>query len=230
MQTTNQGETSGPVPRPTVMPVDREKWRQELHLSNFVNAYYQYRDIQRLPGIRNILIIGPGQGLEALIFKWKGYQVSTFDIDATFEPDHIGSVHDLSAFRDVQFDAVIASHVLEHLALPFLDKSLQELARVARYALVYLPIHRRNFHLRFAPGIRGSDISLIFDYFNWLERPDGLTPKYSGQQHFWEVGLRGFRLADIKARVSAHFEIVSIYRNRDWIGSQNLVLKSSRWR
>ena len=96
------------IPIPAPMPVDRDHWAQELHLSNFVNSYYQYRDLQRLKDCRSLLIIGPGQGLDTCILKWRGYEVQTFDIDGTFKPDHLGSVHDLSRFENGTFDAVIA--------------------------------------------------------------------------------------------------------------------------
>jgi Methyltransferase domain len=214
------------VPPPTHMPVDREQWAQELHLSNFVNSYYQYRDLQRLKDCRKLLIVGPGQGLDTCVLKWRGYEVQTFDIDETFKPDHIGSVHDLSRFTDAAFDAVIASHVLEHLALPYLDRCLSELARVARYSLMYLPVHGRHVQLRMIPGFGGFDFSFIADIFNWLEKPDGLTQRYTSGQHYWEVGMRGFRVPDLIRRFSSHFEVLDTYRNRDWLPSQNFILKS----
>ena len=105
-------------PAPAVMPVDREAWRNQLHLSNFVNAYYHYRDLQRFPTCRRVLIVGPGQGLQTEVLKWRGYEVTTLDIDETFKPDEVGSVSDMNMFRDGAFDAAVASHVLEHLPNP----------------------------------------------------------------------------------------------------------------
>ncbi len=207
------------------MPVDRKAWFGELHLSNFVNSYYQFRDVQSLPNCRRVLIIGPGQGLVPEVLKWRGYQVTTFDIDETFNPDIVGSVHDLSVFRDRQFDAVIASHVLEHLPETYLDTALKELARVARYAILYLPVHGRHLHLRFI-GIKNIDWSFILDLFNPLEKPDGVTPRYMAKQHFWEIGMRGFRTKDMVKRFSNGFEVLSFYRNRDWLPSMNFILRS----
>lgn len=214
------------VPAPAPMPVDRVAWREQLGLSNFVNTYYQYRDLQTLPGCKTVLIVGPGQGFEALVLRWRGYDVTTFDIDDTFRPDHQGSVHDLTRFGNRSFDAVIASHVLEHLAVPYLDTTLGELARVARHALVYLPVHGRHAQVRVLPGVRGLDFSLVLDVFNWLEKPDGITPRYMRGQHFWEVGMRGFSVRQLKTRFSRCFAVVSAYRNRDWLPSQNFVLRS----
>lgn len=220
--------TARQVPAPAVMPVDREQWMRQLDLSNFVNAYYQYRDVQRFENCRRLLIVGPGQGLQTEVLKWRGYTVTTLDIDETFKPDVIGSVHEMTVFGDLQFDVAIASHVLEHLAVPYLDTALSELSRVARHALIYLPVAGRHFQARLQPGFKGIDISVLLDLFNYFHRPSGLEAKYCQRQHFWEVGMRGFRVRDLKARMSAWFDVVDVYRNRDWNPSVNFVLTSRR--
>lgn len=216
------------VPEPDVMPLDREEWFRQLHLSNFVNSYYQFRDLQLCTNAKNVLIIGPGQGLDTHILRWCGYSVTTFDIDHTYRPDIIGSVHDLSMFSDRQFDVVIASHVLEHLAVPYLDQSIAELARVAQWAIINLPVAGRHFQIRFCPGFKGIDLSFVLDLFNRFERPDGVTPKYCNGQHFWELGVRGFRVTDLLRRFEGHFRVLSHYRCRDWNPSYNFVLKSKQ--
>ena len=215
------------IPTPTVMPVDREKWAGELHLSNFVNTYYQYRDLQLCGDVKKILIIGPGQGLDTQVLKWRKYEVTTFDIDETFNPDVIGSVHDLSMFDDGSFDVVIASHVLEHLAVPYLDRCLEELARVSRYSLIYLPVAGRHFQWRLKMDLKGIDLSCIFDLFNYFHRPDGITPRYCSGQHYWEIGMKGYRVKDMTRRLSKYFKVLSNYRNKDWSPSHNFILKSN---
>lgn len=220
--------TTRPAPAPDVMPVDRAAWKRELHRSNFVNSYYQYRDLQQLPSVRRVLIVGPGQGLDTQILRWRGYEVTTFDIDETFTPDHLGSVHDMRAFSDAAFDAVIASHVLEHLAVAYLDEALREIARVGRYALVYLPVAGRHAQARIAPGFKNIEWSIVFDLFNYTDRPDGTTPRYCQGQHFWEIGRRGFSVRDVRRRLARDFEVLSDYRNPDWTPSYNFVLRSRR--
>ena len=217
------------TPAPNVMPIDREEWYKQLNLSNFINSYYQYRDIQQCGNAKRILIVGPGQGLDAQILAWRGYKIATLDIDDTFKPDTIGSVHDLSMFEDAQFDVVIASHVLEHIAVPYLEAALKELARVADWAIIYLPVAGRHSQIRIAPGFKGVDLTAIFDLFSLLEKPDGITPKYCGGQHFWEVGYRGFRVKDLINRFNKHFQVVNHYRNKDWNPSYNFVLRSQQY-
>lgn len=214
------------IPQPGVMPIDREAWRNELHLSNFVNSYCQFRDINSCKGVKSILVIGPGQGLDTAVFRWRGYQVTTFDIDDTFNPDIVGSCHEMPMFANGQFDAVIASHVLEHLPEPYLDRAIAELARVADYALVYLPVSGRTFHLRFSPGILGIDWSLLLDLRPFWHKPDGVASRYCQGQHYWEVGLRGYRPKDLIRRFSGKFDVLNSYRNRDWTPSYNFVMHS----
>jgi len=217
------------IPAPSVMPLDRVHWRTEIHRSNFVNTYCQYRDIKGLSNVKRILVVGPGQGLDTAVLRWAGYEVTTFDIDETFQPDVIGSVHDMHAFAGGQFDVVTASHVLEHLAVPYLDLGLAELARVARNALVYLPTYGRQIQLRVMPGFGDLDLSFVADIFNYLHRPGGVTPKYRDGQHFWELGMRGFRVRDLVTRMSVQFDVLRHYRNPDWPMSYNFVLRSLRY-
>lgn len=214
------------IPKPTKMPDNATIREGKLNLVNFINSYYVYRDMENLGNVKSILIIGPGQGLDTAILKWKGYEVTTLDIDDAFLPDIIGSVHDLNMFKNTQFDVVIASHVLEHLAVAYLDKSLEELSRVAKYAIVYLPVHGRHFQGRLKMDIKGIDLSCIFDLFNYFHKPDGVTPRYCQGQHFWEIGMRGFRVKDLKNRFSQYFEVINDYRNKDWVPSYNFVMRS----
>jgi predicted SAM-dependent methyltransferase len=215
----------GRIPAPAPMKVNAA-WRKRLDLSNFINTYSEYRDLQSFENCREVLIVGAGQGLDREVLRWRGYDVTTFDVDDRLGPDHVGSVHDLTAFPDQRFDAVIASHVLEHLAEPYLDRALEEIARVGKHALVYLPVHGAYARLRLETNYGNIDWSFVVNIFNYFEKPDGVTRRYMSNQHFWEVGMRGYRVKDLRTRMSKFFEILSVYRNRDWLPSQNFVLKS----
>ncbi|MBK9130715.1 MAG: methyltransferase domain-containing protein [Gammaproteobacteria bacterium] len=218
------------IPEPHVMPIDREKWKEKLSLCNFINAYYHYRDLVSVGGIKSVLLIGPGQGLEAGILRSRGFSVTTFDIDNTFRPDITGSVHDMTMFSNSQFDSVIASHVLEHLAEPYLDQSLSEISRIGRSALIYLPVAGRHMQFRWIAGFKNIDLTFTIDLFNYFRRHDGKSAKYCSGQHYWEIGVKGFRKKEITQRIRNHFEILHKYRNKDWPPSYNFVLKSKSFK
>ncbi len=219
-----------PVPTPTIMPIsgDRIAWRHNLDLVNFVNTFYVLRDVESLPDVNTVLIIGSGKGLDIPVLSWRGLQVTTLDIDPVFQPDFVGSVHDMKMFKTGSFDAAVASHVLEHLAEPYLDTSLAELSRVARYAVIYLPLHAwHQVWFRFQVDKR-IDINFTLDLRNPFHKPDGITPRYMSGQHFWHVGMSGFTVADLKRRMEPYFYILSVYRNPDRPVSHNFVLRSKQ--
>ncbi len=208
------------------MPVDAASWKRRLDLSNFVNAHYQYRDLSERCSAGRVLIVGPGQGLETAVLKWRGYDVVTADVEPTFEPDVICSVHDLSIFASQSFDAVIASHVLEHVPPDLLDTAIGEIARVSRFALVYLPVRGRRIQMRVQSGFGAIDWSFGVDLFNYFDKPLSGVRKYMAGQHYWEVGVRGYRVSQVRSRLERHFDVRRSYRNPDWPISWNFVLAS----
>lgn len=216
------------IPMPTVMPVNRETWFNQLNLSNFINSYYQFRDLQQFEDCHKVLIVGPGQGLDTQILKWRGYQVTTLDIDDTFLPDYVGSIHDMSMFADGEFDIIIASHVLEHLALPYFNQALGEIARVSRHALIYLPVNGLHLQIKFIPGLFGWNWSWILDICKWFRKPSDSVAQFMEGQHYWEIGLRGCSVKAISKRMQDYFELRCVYRNHDWLPSMNFVLSSRR--
>jgi len=211
---------------PGIMPIDREAWGKKINLCNFINAYYQMRDVGEFAAVKRILLIGPGQGLDTVVLRWRGYEVTTFDIDTTFKPNVVGSVHDMDMFKDSDFDVAIASHVLEHLPLSYLDKALAEIARVARHAIIYLPVHGRTIQMRLAPGLLGWDWSWIIDICYWWRKPNDEKARFMSGQHFWEIGLWSCSLKAIRERMENFFEIKRVYRNHDWRPSMNFLLSS----
>jgi hypothetical protein len=208
------------------MPIDTAKWKLALHRSNFMNVSAQFTDVNDISKSGKILIVGPGQGLEKLIFEWRGYEVITIDVDEILEPDLLASVHDLGLFDDKLFDFVIVSHVLEHIPPHLLSLSLSEISRVSKYALIYLPTAGRFFQCRLIPGVRNLDFSFTFSIFNIFDKPDDEFPRYVSGQHYWEVGRPGFNRRKLRREFRNNFHILKEYRNKDWPTSYNYVLKS----
>ena len=85
----------------------------------------------------------------------------------------------------------------------------------------------RHFQLRLKMDLKGIDLSLIFDLFNYLHRPDGLSARYCQGQHYWEQGMRGFTARALRSRFSSNFHVLRGDRNRDWLPSYNWILRSN---
>jgi hypothetical protein len=215
------------IAKPSTMPIDRIAWSKRIGIVNFINSYYQLRDTESFKKNKKILIIGPGQGLDKVILSWRGFEITTFDIDDTFKPDFIGSVHNMSAFHDGDFDVAIASHVLEHLPLEYFQTCLSEIARVSRNALIYLPVNGLSALFHFEVGI--WQFSYLYDVCKWWKKPDSLKPSFMSGQHYWEIGVGGCSKSIIKKKIEREFMIKSMYRNHDWRPSMNFVLTSRRF-
>jgi hypothetical protein len=209
------------------MPLDAKEYAVNVSLTNFVNAYCQIRDALKYQPER-ILIVGVGVGLEPLLLRQKFHrEVCTLDIDADFEPDYVGSVHDMRMFSDQQFDVVIASHVLEHLPFSYFRDCLAELARVARHAVVYLPYGGRHLEWKFVLSQRYREYALRLR-LPPRKRVDGEHPDLQAAQHYWECGYPGFSVKSISSIMAEYFHVDETYHNHDWKYSLNFLLTSRR--
>ena len=212
-------------PQPQKMGVDTHAWATSVTLANLVNVFYEYRDATSLPDVRKVLIIGVTNGVEAAFLRSRNFSVTTFDIDPTFSPDEVGSCDDLSRFSEMQFDLVIASHVIEHLPVTRLENALRELARVGRHCLIYLPVAGRHMSIRVSIGTRRV-FTLVLDFIPFWHRPTGVDRIYRFNEHYWEVGYRGYRKKQLRLLLAKYFVIRADYRNKDWLPSYNFVLSS----
>lgn len=211
------------LPKP--MPHCAQEYARKYSLTHFINTYYEIRDALSFDPKR-ILIIGVGVGLEPIVLREKfNIEVTTLDIDKDFNPDVVGSVHDMRVFPNKAFDVAIISHVLEHLPYSFFDPALRELARVANASVVFLPYGGRNLSIRFIFAQRIRE--LVFNvHIPPRKRISGNEPVLCDGEHYWEVGFRGFSKKTILEDFSKHFEVINHYHNYDWMYSMNFILKS----
>lgn len=202
--------------------------RMGFDIANFVSTHAEVRDIRQLPACERILIVGSGPALDAPVFLWLGFRVVTMDREMSHRPDVVGDVSDMGMFADGQFDVVVASHVVEHLPEARLDRCLSEIARVGRFALVYLPVHGIHGQVRLRSSFRDLDLQITWDVRKPWRRPAQDRPLFMEGQHYWEIGVRGYRLPAVRRRLEKEFVVISEYRNRDWLPSYNFVLRSRR--
>jgi len=188
----------------------------------FIHIFYQLKDVFFFSSIKRILVIGPGSGIETAILKHLGFDVVTLDIDPELKPDFVGSIDNLNYFQEREFDIAICSHVLEHLPFRYFEKSLSEIQRVAKNALIYLPIAGLNFSFRISlPKIRDKYINFYLPIFIFK------THKFDGE-HYWEINTRGYSKKKIREIIKKYFLIIKEYHNPEWRYSYNFVLSSKK--
>ena len=215
--------TSSPLLPPRPMPESAATYAERVSLTNFINAYYQIRDcLAYAPA--TVLLVGVGAGIERSLLRDRfGLEVTTLDIDAGFQPDYVGSVHEMPMFAARQFDVAIVAHVLEHLDFRYFTPALAEIARVARHALLYLPFGGRH------PQVRVTGVSARLDFrarcsLSPLQRIDGTQPVLCGGEHYWECGYRGFEVPRIRRLIEEYFQVDECYHNPEWSYSLNFRL------
>ena len=102
-----------------------------------------------VPSESSVLDVGCGNGFLSVALERRFGQVAGLDFSQTMldvnpcENRFHGSSTDLP-FEDSSFDVVVASHLLHHLVPDDRTRSLQEMKRVARYAVVSFEPNRNN--------------------------------------------------------------------------------------
>lgn len=218
-------QEAGDQPRP--MPHNAEEYAQKYSITHFVNSYYQIRDCLRYSP-EHVLVVGVGVGLEPILLREKfGIKVSTLDIDPGFKTDYVGSIHTMPMFLDRQFDVCIASHVLEHLPFRYFEESLQEIARVAKHAVIFLPYGGRHLEWKFSYAQRVREYKVTLN-IPPLKKISGEALDLQNGEHYWECGYRKFGIKRITTIMARHFVVDTFYHNPDWKYSINFNLTSSR--
>ena len=108
------------------------------------------REYSAIPRQADVLSIGAGGEVNTLLLnvaKRNGFKVTTFDIDVARGPDIVGDICNYD-FGARQFDVVVISEVLEHLAEPSLGLKtihgiLKDNGRLVLSTPFILPLHDR---------------------------------------------------------------------------------------
>jgi len=193
------------VPR---LPQLENDWRERYETpERWVNYGLQIRTvIESTP--ESVLEVGPGTGTVSGLLRGRGLNVTTLDVDPRFEPDIVGSVHELTRHVPPKsFDTVLCAEVLEHLPFDLLETCCQQLATVARRCVVIgLP--------RCAQPHWGLTLKLRLPRWGDREITIGLPilPHWTGPtpDHYWSVDFRPYTLARVCDEIGKAFTVQGI--------------------
>jgi SAM-dependent methyltransferase len=144
-------------------------WRRYWHQQKLLNAVLA-------PGA-SILELGPGTGFTAQYLRWRGFDVTTLDIDPGKKPDIVANLADYQFPK--RYDCITAFEIIEHLPFAVVQTMLPRIAASCGAFVLSVPRMIRTW----------VDISVKVPRFRELSlrlatpRRGDLTPN-----HHWELG------------------------------------------
>lgn len=188
--------------------VDKSLYFSSSYLSpeRFSSYAYQLKEILLLKP-RNVLEIGPGNGVLTYLLRKANIDVTTLDFDSSLNPDIVASVTDIP-LPDNSFDTVVCFQVLEHLPFYEFQKALKEIYRVAgEYAILSLPDSTRAHRFELWIPKLG-----IFKRLIQFPRIKTIKHVFLGD-HYWEIGKYGYPLQKIIGNIkNIGFEVEKTFR------------------
>lgn len=178
---------------------DAYEFARYAHPGRFVSYYHQIDEVLKLSP-EEVLEVGVGDGVFRDYLKNNtNIRYTSVDVANDLNPDVVGSVTELP-FPDASFDVVCAFEVLEHLPFTEFERSLVELRRVARRAVVLSLPH-------FGPPVQVYiKIPLFSSLRISFKIPFAKKHIFNGQ-HYWEIGKKGYSLCRTRLIIRKYFVI-----------------------
>ncbi|HVM73366.1 MAG TPA: class I SAM-dependent methyltransferase [Candidatus Paceibacterota bacterium] len=164
-------------------------FKRYANVGRFASYYYQLREIFAT-NPTSLLEIGAGDGVVGdYLRRQRGITYTSVDYAPDTKPDVVADVRALP-FAAASFDVTCAFEVLEHLPFDDFEKSLSELARVARtHVLISVP--------HFGPPVKFClKMPFIPEITFAFKIPFPRTHVFNGQ-HYWEIGKKGYPLSRV---------------------------------
>lgn len=159
-----------------------------LSKDRLISYHHQLRLIFTLGSqVKDILEIGIFNSLLTDLLKRNGYNVTTADIDPNLEPDIILDLTtDFSTLKD-KFDAIVLFQVLEHLPYEQSEEALKKLALITkRFLVISIPYNAKFLALQIKYSYVHRSRYLL------LNLPKFWSSKPVCNEHYWEMGLKGY--------------------------------------
>ena len=161
---------------------------QYLSNERFISYHHQSRLLFSLGSqVKNVLEIGIFNSLFTEILKQNNYNVTTADIDPNLKPDIILDLTADFTLPQDKFDAIVLFQVLEHFPYEKSELALQKLAAVTKkYLVISIPNTTQYLSLQIKTSFLLKARHLLWKIpLFWSTTP-------LCDQHYWELGLKGY--------------------------------------
>jgi predicted SAM-dependent methyltransferase len=188
----------------------------------FASYWYQIDELRTLAD-GEILEVGPGNQFVANYLRERGYDVTTMDIDPDLDVDIVGSITDVPR-KENSVSIAACFEVIEHMPYERALEGLRELGRVARDYLIFsVPDYEHAIWGRVRLPLVGK-----LRWFFSFARPVPYEEPQVDDQHFWEIGMRGYSAKKVREDVrELGFHVVRTYRYLEKDNHRFFVLRPS---
>ena len=169
-------------------------------LKRFI-SYHKQIELIKNTGNNKVLEIGKGNGFLCDYLKKNNFDISTCDIDKDLNPDILSPITNIKS-KDNNFDVVCAFEVLEHIPFKDFEIAIKELRRVSSdYVIVSIPYPKIPFEFIYQLPLFKGWFRLGIPLFWKRFKPS--------EEHFWEIGWKGYSLKIIRNILKKEFKIES---------------------
>ncbi|MEI6346110.1 MAG: class I SAM-dependent methyltransferase [bacterium] len=182
--------------------VDKEHYtfKNYCYPDRWASYWYQLREVLSLAP-KTMLEVGVGDGvLRDYVKQAKQITYTNIDVAEDLHPDTVGSILAMP-FANKSFDLVCAFEVLEHLPFEQFEAALAEMARVSKGSVIFSVPH-------FGPAVKWKcKIPFLPELTFAFKVPFPMKHKFN-DQHYWEIGKRGYSIGRIRGILHRRFQIV----------------------
>jgi len=193
--------------------IDHYKW-QYFTRPRFI-MYHGILQILSEIEFKSVLELGPGPGILSYILKFLDKDVITFDFDKNLYPDVVGDIRNLP-FKKGSFDLVLACQIFEHIPYNQFLSVLRDINKISKsFFLFSVPYNQHHFEFflnikiikyLYFRGFLNKILNKIFPIYTYFGK-DLKTSFPKHEEHFWEIGYKGYSIQKIRKDISRNFEI-----------------------
>lgn len=170
--------------------VSREHYNFDkyLHFRRWGSYYCQLKEALE-HDVRNVLLIGEGDGIISGILRKLGINITTFDFAEDLNPDIVGDVREIEKIVEKNFyDCIICCQVLEHLEFKYFEGIIQSFCKVVKKnGIIIMSLPQNKVWIK-----------IHVDLVKWNIKKVIMIPKFwkykfkFKKEHYWEIGAKGY--------------------------------------